>query len=440
MLLAVLAASFPSLADAACIDANTDLPESATKLGPGISAVVPHPILGYTIVANGSTLFTYANDDLENGVVDLYDNQGAGNIVDTPTLVLLTGGVDYAVFISRDDGTVERVDISSNGTLSSAWGGIDLSHPECINASLSAAPTVHQRDYASDAFRAKFSRDVVYVPTHYDSACANGNSENRVYALNAEDGSSVWTEAFNGSAYVEMDAASRAGYLDIENDLLYVGTGSGGGSQDSLWAIDVLTGTRAWSTNIGAIRTTPLMKDDKLYIATYFSGVHAVYKADGAPSWSLGAVDAYTLTPFIELRPNAYEGNLFVTGLTGKVYQVTENGDEGAYGWSKAPAPGVKATSSPIVDPDSGNLYVGADDGNIYQMDLPTGTGGWTRDVAKAVSSVIDIRFFPINTNDSPSTFEDIRMMAGAANGNLARFCNPWTGSSEPPIFEDGFE
>jgi len=55
----------------------------------------------------------------------------------------------------------------------------------------------------------------------------------------------------------------------------------------SVWAIDVLTGTRLWSVGAGRIQARPFLHDGRLCVATIAGSVKALDPADGSEIWSV---------------------------------------------------------------------------------------------------------------------------------------------------------
>src|SRR5690606_19703211 len=85
---------------------------------------------------------------------------------------------------------------------------------------LIAAPVVHVRRYATPAFQAAYSGDVVYMATANVCDTTPDTKENRIFALDAASGDILWT--FNESNSVDMDWVSESPVLDIQNDMLIV--------------------------------------------------------------------------------------------------------------------------------------------------------------------------------------------------------------------------
>jgi hypothetical protein len=148
-------------------------------------------------------------------------------------------------------------------------------------------PTVLRR-FATDAFKAPYTTDVVYVPTYFSSACGTtaARTQNRVYALRATDGVALW--AFNDDFNHEVDIVTRGLEIDLREDALYFGSERlGSSNQSSLWKISALDGSLIWSTNLGRLHTAPYLRGERLYVGTLFGEVKALLASDGSELWSV---------------------------------------------------------------------------------------------------------------------------------------------------------
>ena len=254
-----------------------------------------------------------------------------------------------------------------------------------------------------------------------------GNTSNRVYALNAETGEVVWV--FNEDGAQSMDASYEAPFLDYATDRLVIGTDrTFSTEQDSIWSIDLLTGGKAWSASVGQVFSSPQVREGRVYIATLFGEIKALSMHDGATIWSVsnGGIPIST-NIFREFR-RPYGETIASVDYEGKVWMVVDNGEFATSAWTTQlvdPVTGSGTGASSRVASDSGNgkLYVGAEDGQIYQLNIVDGSVEATRTVS-ANSPVGGASF----------VFEgsDVNMVAGAADGTLAKFCAPW--SAEAPM------
>lgn len=406
----------PNLAEALCEDPSLDAPLVSQSVGgSALSPTASHPLLERTIVAAGRFVHVRELGSLAPIGAPL---ELSGAIENTPNPTRLNDD-SYGAFVVQQDGVVTRID--PTGTSPSLVWQTDLRRTGCPEDSVSAAPVVQLRRYASASFRARHATDLVYVATRYDSDCANGNISNRVYALNAETGQPVWT--FNEGGEYSVDAAFEAPGLDYAGDRILLGTDrTASATQDSLWSIDVLNGTRKWSSSVGQVYASPVLRGSRVYIASRYGEIKAVSIGDGATIWTVGNGGIpITSNIFREFR-RPYGELISAVDFNGDIWLVRDDGTTASSVWTASlvdPVTGASTRASSRVanDPSSGKFYVGADDGQIYQLNMVDGSVEATRAVS-AGSAVGGASFVFEGAN--------VNMVAGAANGTLAKFCAPW--------------
>jgi hypothetical protein len=416
---------------ATCTDPVSDKNLTSKSLGAiSLSPAGIHPTLGITVVPSKSTINILSTKDL--GIVKTVSLDG--DVQNSPVPVL-TGEGTYAAFVGTSAGSVYRIALPA-GTI--VWQRT-LRRSGCTGDGISASPVVHLRQYASDDFKARYVTDLVYVATHYQSTtgCLTGhNTDNRVYALQATDGLPVWT--FNESGADDVDYFSQAGFLDATHDKLYMGSERNfSATQSTLWALDVLTGTRAWAANVGALETMPMVVDDRVYVGAYSGQVKAVSRLDGAAIWSLptGAT-RLTNNILVERRP-PYQKMIFAVGNNnGYVYAIRDDNTAGVKVWGKLPKDGsgsspptsVLAKTRAAIDSEAGKLYVGTAQGFISQMDLATGDTDIYRTAGTTAQTIGDPSF-AFEDTDGNGTFDDVRLFVGNSGGMFSKFCSPWASS-----------
>jgi outer membrane protein assembly factor BamB len=422
--IAVVTAAFtlaPRPAEAACPNPGLDDNIGSTKVGGAVlEPVGPHPILNRTLVAVASTVSVRATDDLS----EIDNIPVLAQVQNTPNPVDLDGGGKYAAYIAQQNAILSKVDPLN---LIREWS-VDLSNG-CSNDNIVSAPAVHLARFATPSFQAAYGGgSLVYVATSYCSTTAN-----RIFALNADSGQVEWV--FNLTGALNMDAVFGDPFLDVENDRLYVATDRSASDQDSLWAIDTLTGNKAWSANVGRVWTSPVVRGDRLYVVTLFGEMKALSVADGSVLWtvSIPTGNPITTNMFTEFR-NPFNGLISTIDFAGNVWLVQDGGVSGSSQWV-ASLPGAKATSRVAIDPDHGKVYVGADDGKIYQLNIVDGSVEASRLVTeKAGEGVVGVPTLVFEDTNSDGRLDTLRMLAGSSTGHVAKFCMPWAGQVSPII------
>ena len=353
-----------------------------------------------------------------------------GNIPDVSPMVRLDDGSE-AEFVAREDGLLTRTALPG---LFGLWHR-SLRRGSCVSDMLRAAPVVHLRRRATDAFRAVFTHDVVYVGTRY-SSCAGSTTMNRIYALRATDG--VTLLAFNEGGQVAMDAVSglaldetpvvdltggRVVRRPLQGDTLFFTTDrTASVSQHSVWAIDVLTEQLRWSHNYGRVLVPPAvstLRNDRLFIATRSGELAALRKSDGERIWTLENGAGFPFLEPMAVSPIGPE-RIALIDFLGGISVARDNGGTAEWLWTAELPDGAAAQGTPLFD-DSGGLYVGADNGRVYQLDPATGAVLDSRAIDDdGTSSVRHLRLVPRSGGEPAS------LVATDSEGRLARHCIPF--------------
>ncbi|QLG28694.1 PQQ-binding-like beta-propeller repeat protein [Halorarum halophilum] len=174
------------------------------------------------------------------------------------------------VYVTSDDGYTYALDAATGGVV---W-----------NQSIAGTGSSLHSPVVEDG--------VVYVDdAEWDSTVAS------IYALDATDGSPIWSAPANVDGYTGSSPA-------LVNDTLYF-TADG-----AVRAIDATGGDELWSTQIcSAVRYSPVYADGVVYVPTTDSAIRA-YDADtGDLMWRYDAYDEHAFTPAV------VDGLLYTTGL-----------------------------------------------------------------------------------------------------------------------------
>ena len=359
--------------------------------------------------AVGSTFYKRESDSLS-----AFGSYGlGGSAVRGPSWGDLSTG-DDAMLVATSNGSALR--LNGSGTIGKVWDRT-LRRSGCASDSLQGDVVPHIRDDATAAFKTAYSTDVLFVATRYSgvgSGCGGDNTDNRVYALNAETGAILWT--FNSLGTSDIDIAAGI-VLDAANDTLFMTTErTASANQHSVWAIDVLTGTLLWSVNAGRILTAPILHDGRLYVANVAGEVKALDPSDGSESWGLGSLLPYEIDPVL-VELSSGETLIVAVDYYRRVRVVR---DDGAAGTSIAyiELPGGTLAAGPPIADDTGRALIGGNDGKVYPLDLVAGTVGMPLVIDGATASVEHL------TLELPGLFSaQASFLATTTDGRLARFC-----------------
>src|SRR5665647_1838846 len=190
-----------------------------------------------------------------------------------------------------------------------------------------------------------------------------GSYDGNVYALNAADGTKVWSYVTGGTA------SSPA----VANGLVYIG-----GTDGYIYALNAADGTKLWSYWIGygnAGFSSPAVDNGVVYVGSQDHNVYALNAADGTKLWSYATGDAVYSCPAVA------NGVVYTGSGDGNVYAL--NAADGTKLWSYAT--GGWVYSCPAVA--NGVVYTGITNGNVYALNAADGTKLWSYAIGRSVTS-----------------------------------------------------
>lgn len=244
-------------------------------------------------------------------------------------------------------------------------------------------------------------------PTVIEDTVYVGDSEGTVYALDADSGTISWTNTEPAEA---VNCAPQ-----VVDGTVYVGSYDG-----TVYAIDADSGTTTWSHTVasGLVQSSPTVADGTLYIGGY-DALFAIDVETGEPTWTRTGYDDWVFA-----SPTVVDGRVYIAGGqrtaeaiaadTGEtLWSVTTEYESTSAASSTTVADGIVVIGSgagefssdrtgyvhafdantgeeiwTVEDPDDwvrasptvydGTVFVGADDGTIYAIDLQTGDLEWT--------------------------------------------------------------
>jgi len=127
-------------------------------------------------------------------------------------------------------------------------------------------------------------------------------------------------------------------------------------------------GTEAWTYSTeGAIRATPAVVNDTVYVGCREGGLYAVAAEDGDELWTFETSAAVT-------APTVAAGSVYVGTHDGVVYALAADGGDDR--WQFETAGDVRSG----VAVSDGVVYVGCTDGIVYALDGSDGETLWTWD------------------------------------------------------------
>ena len=396
-------------AGAPCLDPPDET--QLTSYGSEHSVVATDAQLGKTVVVADSTLYILDTSSL---AIEMSVPLG-GFATNAPAIARLDDN-SWAIFVSASNRVIYRIN-PFPGVI--VW---QQSLARCPSDSLSATPTVHLRRLATNAFKAIYTTDVVYVGTNYSSICGSSIS-NRVYALRVTDGRVL--RVFNQNVAYSMDAISQGQSLDIARDRLYVGSDrTGSVSQHTLWAINVLNMNLVWSKNAGPIEASPQVLARRVYVATKDGFIKAYTKSNGKQLWKINVGPTSLKYMFVQSR-DPYGHLVGAVGRDGRIRLVRDAGEFAELLWNVGLPNDARPTTRFGFDSGEGELYVGADDGQAYQLAIDSGTAIVSPYPNSATSATVKDLTHVMEDTDDDGFADDPRLITTTSN-RVIKHCAPF--------------
>ena len=285
---------------------------------------------------------------------------------------------------------------------------------------IGGAPAVQRWADSDSVFQSAIPNDLVFAATQYVSTFAN-----RVYALNATDGSVRWR--FNLAGTNSMDAARAGPVVDLAHDAVYVGTDQSSPIQNSLWALKSVSGQRAWAgfgMPAGPITQRPLLAGGRLYT----TGSDAILRATdtdtipGNPIWSVAYASAPLSDP--SLDPDSPTPLVSIACAGGVLRSFV---DGGSLGSEVLPLSGV--FSAPIYLPGAGVCYAADASGHVQTFDVAA------RLAIGPPAILCDDPALHLSLGHAsvlPLPWRLCVVGAGGGGGRVTQLCVPWAFGAAP--------
>jgi hypothetical protein len=246
-----------------------------------------------------------------------------------------------------------------------------------------------------------YSGDVLYVTTR-----GGGTTANKVVALKATDGTTLWTFDPNGSGVGNMDQIDSEPQLDYSRNRLHVTSEAGAGDTSAFeyWIIDTTntfaTAPSMFVDQVGqltAARNPPVTSwdDMTLYVGTFDGNLRAFNLgpvSSGLSKWSFSTGATTTGEPVgFPWEDINFFGRLYLTTADGNAWCVNDNGSSATKcgvspdvntAWTTNPR---KAIGAGLGTGNTGTgtaaepmlldyFFLSGSDGLLYQLDTQTGS------------------------------------------------------------------
>lgn len=282
----------------------------------------------------------------------------------SPVVPITVGGSNPVVYLGDQSGRVYAMDGNKGGAVPPAWtasGFVDIQ----------GAPAG-----MFTAFGGAF--DYVFVGTR-------GGADDQFVALDPQTGTVKGTFN-NGGGATAIGRINGTATVDYATKRAFFGS-QAGGSPDTLWALDLAASpvfTKAWSVALGtSITSSPVLRGGHVYVGSNAGGgtLHAVNATDGTEAAAAfvhgdGEVKGFVFPDRLSLTADlafSTDNRVWVVSDNGTAL-VARSGFEAGVVLGSGAKPSALLLIHGLSSADSEHVYVGADDGNLYEIEV-TGTG-----------------------------------------------------------------
>jgi outer membrane protein assembly factor BamB len=278
-------------------------------------------------------------------------------------------------YVGASDGKVYGFDASTGKKL---WESAVLTNP---GGEIRGAPAVQVKAFSNGSYPHTF--DLIIVGTRNLS----DNSNNKVIALNGNDGTVVWT--FDPGT---LDIISSTPMIDYSRNEVWVTSRAGGsGTQPSLWKLDTTRTsdppTPLASYDLGNIDQSPTLNFDRkqIYVVRNSGLLYAVRTDIAACTFSANPSTGAGVGFPIPINIGANNDDIYYStattvnkiNFTYSAASCTGTFTTPATGWTN---PTISAPSTPILAPITSlpptgfSIYVGSSDGKLHKIDPSNGS------------------------------------------------------------------
>ena len=184
-----------------------------------------------------------------------------------------------------------------------------------------------------------------------------GNSDGKVYALDAESGALRWT----------FETGHRVWATPlIVGDTVYVGS-----MDHHFYALNLSNGDVQWDFLAkGAFAGTPALRGDTLYVGAFDDMLYALDASTGEERWHLLSENWFWGGPVV------YDDVGYAADVNGNVYAA--DAESGSQLWHATLEEPVRA--GPAITEDGSRLFVGTQEGMLHALDTADGFVVWSRE------------------------------------------------------------
>lgn len=241
---------------------------------------------------------------------------GAGDFDFTPTVE-----AGYA-YVASAEGELSKLDVSNGNQAWQVNVGEKITGGVGVGGSLVVVGTQKGAVYAYDIsgklqWKSKLSSEILSTPKYFDGLLVVRTGDNRIYGINANDGSRKWVYDRTGPA---LTLRSSAGVV-VDSGAVYAGYAGG-----KLVSVRADNGKIMWEASVAQpkgvteieriadITSLPVVDGPLVYAVAYQGRIAAVDRSTGRVIWNR---DISSLTGL-----SAEDARIFVSHAAGSVYAL----------------------------------------------------------------------------------------------------------------------
>jgi len=193
------------------------------------------------------------------------------------------------------------------------------------------------------------------------------------------------------------------------------------GTQNTVVALNTITGARRWAVDLGAIHAAPVLANGWLYVASRAGNLFKLDADTGATIWSTtvpGAGTQITQDFAVDASRNA----IYLVDSGGTLHALIDTCSGVNALWAQNLS-GGSATVKPAIFGAAYKLYVGAANGRVYQLDALTGAVDSYATVSAGSLAPTDVLF--LRDAAVAAGGGGYRLLA-ASGGTIKYICIPW--------------
>ncbi|MCB0833747.1 MAG: PQQ-binding-like beta-propeller repeat protein [Bacteroidetes bacterium] len=280
---------------------------------------------------------------------------------------------DNVVYVSTLDSRVYAFILSDGRQVGSlkfkfaSQNGISLDHQTAYIALAWGEKPL----YAYNLFDADFKYSVRMPPVEtnpivHEEYLYLGGLDGKFYALNPEDGKTLWT--FEASKPIRSSPAlsSTAVYFGCDDGFVY--------------SLNRFSGSLIWKFRTGGtVYATPALDDQFVYIGSTDGKFYVLGKADGKLHWTFSVGD--TVPGRFYASAGLSSDCVFLGATDGNVYALSKK--DGRLFWTFKTGGAVSV--APLVTPDA--VFVGSQNGMLYALEPSGGKCVWTFETNSRIKS-----------------------------------------------------